>query len=243
MSDLLFPRGFEQSDQPISDDTTTTKKHDDTLDDLKEVSLLSRLVKELKGLKPNDYSTALVHLYRGELARQTTYRQRLDQTTNWAITISATMTGFSLSNVQIEHYVHFLILFFIFVFLIIEARRYRYYITSQSRVRLLETGFYSGIILAGCAPSTAIVNRYENWEKKLMITYDHAHSPISLLHAIVIRFRRLYAWLTLAVLIGWVLKLRVSDDVHPAIVAPVFILFFIMVVPLPFVYQNKEDDV
>src|SRR5262249_1539290 len=46
---------------------------------------------------------ALIHLYRAEVGRMVTYRQRLDTTTNWAITLSALVTTFSIGNPLIPH--------------------------------------------------------------------------------------------------------------------------------------------
>ena len=37
------------------------------------------------GLRPSEFTTAMVHLYRGEIQRSNTWRMRLDNTTNWAV--------------------------------------------------------------------------------------------------------------------------------------------------------------
>src|SRR5215510_3876764 len=47
---------------------------------------------------------ALIHLYRAEVGRMVTYRQRLDTTTNWSITSSALVATFSLGNPMIPHH-------------------------------------------------------------------------------------------------------------------------------------------
>ena len=39
-------------------------------------------------LRPGEFNTALVHLYRGEVARANVWRQRLDATTNWAVIVT-----------------------------------------------------------------------------------------------------------------------------------------------------------
>lgn len=36
-----------------------------------------------------ELGSAMAHLYRGEMDRMTTWRQRLDQTTYWAVTVMA----------------------------------------------------------------------------------------------------------------------------------------------------------
>src|SRR5258708_3601677 len=70
--------------------------------------------------KTSDYNNAIIHLYRGELGRQVTYRTRLDTTTNWAVTTAAGLTILSLGNSQIPHYFHLLIAFFLLLFCVME---------------------------------------------------------------------------------------------------------------------------
>ena len=42
-----------------------------------------------------EYISAIVHLYRGELSRATAWRLRLDTTTNWAVLTTAGLLAFS----------------------------------------------------------------------------------------------------------------------------------------------------
>src|SRR5688572_30202818 len=70
---------------------------------------------------------ALAHLYRGEVYRSTAWRTRLDTTTNWAvvttgIALSATFSGADASPLPIV-----LVGLLVVVFLLLEARRYRYF--------------------------------------------------------------------------------------------------------------------
>ena len=60
-----------------------------------------------EALKPNqpifptssaEYVNSLSHYYRGELARMMSWRDRLDRTTNWAITGAGAMLSVSLSS-------------------------------------------------------------------------------------------------------------------------------------------------
>jgi uncharacterized membrane protein len=46
---------------------------------------------------------AIAHLYRGELARMTAYRLRLDTTTNWALGTTAAMITFALGHAELPH--------------------------------------------------------------------------------------------------------------------------------------------
>src|SRR5690348_2445656 len=80
---------------------------------------------------------ALVHFYRAEVGRMTSYRQRLDTTTNWAITSSALVTTFSLGNASIPHAAFLFLMFVDAFFLVVEARRFRVYEAARYRVLLL----------------------------------------------------------------------------------------------------------
>jgi len=246
-----------------------------------EDGLLSKLNAELLCMKPNDYSNALVHLYRGELSRQTIYRQRLDQTTNWAITVSATMTTVSLANRDIHPNVHYLAIMFVLVFWLLESRRYVYYTLSKERVRILEMGFYAGVILTGCvqqplhsrgllthnktastaslgqdpqslnrpAPPTRQTSFFAEhltsgkaWEFKLMNYLNQRVATISLFHSLIIRLRRIYCFILLATLIGWVIKMDLINSISIAQVIPIFTVYVLMMIPLPFIYPETEMD-
>ncbi len=69
------------------------------------------------------------------------------------------MTGFSLSQQNISHWFHFVLVVFLLIIMLVEARRYRYYVVSQNRVRLLEMGFYADVILSGCVRSSEGFNK------------------------------------------------------------------------------------
>ena len=101
----------------------------------------------LTDLKTSDINNSLIHLYRGELGRQIVYRQRLDQSTQYAVTIASTLTVLSFAYSTVPSYVHLLIAFFVLVFCVLETRRYMYYHVIKHRVRQLELGYYGRYIL------------------------------------------------------------------------------------------------
>src|ERR1043165_7100630 len=53
------------------------------------------------------YVNAMSHFYRGELGRIMVWRQRLDVTTNWAITSSTAFLTFSFSSRKVPHIIFF----------------------------------------------------------------------------------------------------------------------------------------
>src|SRR5215813_1408368 len=70
---------------------------------------------------------ALSHYYRGELSRMISWRDRLDRTTNWAITGAGAMLSVSLSSPQSHHGVLLFAMVLIYLMLNIESRRYRFF--------------------------------------------------------------------------------------------------------------------
>lgn len=82
--------------------------------------------------------TAVAHFYRGEISRMISWRDRLDVTTNWAIGAVAAMLSISLSSPDSHHAVLLFAMLIVYILLVIEARRYRFFHVYRCRVRMLE---------------------------------------------------------------------------------------------------------
>jgi uncharacterized membrane protein len=147
---------------------------------------------------------ALIHLYRAEVGRMTTYRQRLDTTTNWSITSSALVTTFSLGNATIPHEAFLFLMVINIFFLVVEARRFRVYEAARYRVLLLEHYFYPEV-LGEASP--------RDWRRALLeaLRTPFSYPPVGFLGAIGWRLRRNYLWIYLAVLLTWVAKLEIAS--------------------------------
>jgi len=65
-----------------------------------------------------EFINVMAHYHRAEIARLAGWRDRIDRTTNWAITVVAAMLSVSLSTPTAHHGV---------LLLVIEARRYRFF--------------------------------------------------------------------------------------------------------------------
>src|SRR5215217_3699808 len=52
---------------------------------------------------PNEFITVLAHYHRAEIARMAGWRDRIDRTTNWAITVVAAMLSVSVSTSNAHH--------------------------------------------------------------------------------------------------------------------------------------------
>jgi uncharacterized membrane protein len=147
--------------------------------------------------------TALVHLYRAEVGRMTAYRQRLDTTTNWAITSSALVTTFSLGNPTIPHAAFLFLMFVNAFFLVVEARRFRVYEATRYRVLLMEHYVYPDLLGEGSP---------RDWKPALFeaLRTPYSYPPVGVLGALGWRLRRNYLWIYAAVLLTWIAKLEIS---------------------------------
>lgn len=151
------------------------------------------------GLRPSEFTTAMVHFYRAELQRSNTWRTRLDNTTNWAVLAAGAAISFALSDPYHHYGVIILDTLLVTLFLWIEARRYRYYELWSYRVRLMETDFFAAMLVPPFAP-------HAEWAESLAESLLTPEFPISMWEAFGRRFRRNYMWIFLVLGIAWVLK-------------------------------------
>jgi uncharacterized membrane protein len=131
----------------------------------------------------------LAHLYRGEMYRSKIWRTRLDATTNWAVATTGIALSVSFSNPANSPLPLVLVTLMSLVFLLIEARRYRYFDIWRTRVRILETGLY-GPILRGEG-----VRVDSGWNQKLALDYEKLRFHITFLEALGRRLRRNYSFM------------------------------------------------
>jgi uncharacterized membrane protein len=144
----------------------------------------------------------MVHLVRAEINRANVWRQRLDTTTNWAVVTTGAVITFAFSEPLGDHSVIILSTLLITLFLVIEARRYRYYELWSSRVRLMETDFYGAMLVPPFQPSA-------DWAESLAESLLQPHFSISVWEAFGRRRRRIYAILGIA----WLAKIWL----HPTV--------------------------
>jgi uncharacterized membrane protein len=97
-------------------------------------------------LNRSEYVTALAHFYRAEMYRSMVWRTRLDTTTNWAIISTLAILTSSLNNPSYASEALLLGMFVNVIFLVIEARRFRFFDVWRARVRMMEENFYGGIL-------------------------------------------------------------------------------------------------
>src|SRR4051812_41793689 len=93
-----------------------------------------------------EFINILAHYHRAEIARMAGWRDRIDRTTNWAITVVAAMLSVSLSTPTAHHGVLLFAILLVLLLLTIEARRYRFFDVYRARVRSLERNYYAQIL-------------------------------------------------------------------------------------------------
>jgi len=152
-----------------------------------------------------EYFNVMTHFYRGESQRAMVWRERLDTTTNWAVLSMAGVLSYSFSKPEHNHVIILLSNLIMLFFLVIEARRYRYFEVYRARVRLLEENMLIPII------SRKLDSPMRQW--RAMMTRD-LHSPkfkSTILEAVAFRLRRNYLFIFLMGFGTWWLKLTL----HP----------------------------
>ena len=132
---------------------------------------------------------AVAHLYRGEMYRSKIWRTRLDTTTNWGVATTGIALSVTFSSRENSPVPLVLVGLLVTIFLVIEARRYRYFDIWRTRVRMMEVHFY-GPILKGQGVRTDT-----GWNDALARDYEHLQFHISFMEAAGRRLRRNYAWI------------------------------------------------
>ncbi len=137
--------------------------------------------------------------HRAEIARMAGWRDRIDRTTNWAITVIAAMLSVSLSTPTAHHGVLLFAMLLVMLLLGIEARRYRFFDVYRTRVRQLERHYYAEVFAPGACRS-----RLDPAARRDL---RHPVFHIGLREAFGRRLRRNYGWMFAILLLAWVLKI------------------------------------
>jgi uncharacterized membrane protein len=154
----------------------------------------------------SSFDTAMAHLYRGEMHRMVTWRQRLDITTNWGVITALGMTTFALGSERTPPYILLLGLVVVAICLLIEARRYRHYHCSLQRLRLIEQHYFAGLLQPrSSSPDGA-------WRARLATDLTRPTQTIGLIAAARFRLRRNYLMLAYFITAAWLTKVFI----HPS---------------------------
>ena len=147
------------------------------------------------------YVNAMSHFYRGEMGRIMVWRQRLDVTTNWAITSTTAIITIAFSTREVPHIIFFFNLAIVWVLLWIEARRYRFYDAFRARVRMLEAHFLVPMVMENREMLQG------EWKKLVCEDLILPCFKISKFEAIGRRLKRNYIFIFVLIMVAWVTKI------------------------------------
>jgi uncharacterized membrane protein len=160
----------------------------------------------------SDLLSLMGHTYRGELGRTSSWRTRIDRTTNWAVVLTASLLTWTFSNESRPHYVLLIGLVMLSVFLGIETRRYRMFDVWRSRVRLLEENVFANALDPGGVEQS-------NWRGLLSEDLREPTIKTPAIEAMSRRLRRVYAPLLSVLIAAWVVRLTVFTPSGSGVVA------------------------
>ena len=181
----------------LEEETTETDKKNGNSDFLslaEEVRARSEkpktnFVKLPQTLSLSEFNTAIIHFYRGEVARSNVWRTRLDATTNWAVITAGATLSFVFSSPDNPAFAIPINSILVAIFLFMEARRYRYYEVWANRVRVLETGYFAPMLSHRTVPPD------KEWAEHISADLLSPHFTITEWEAIGRRLRSNYLWI------------------------------------------------
>jgi uncharacterized membrane protein len=147
-----------------------------------------------------EFINLVAHYYRGEIARMAGWRDRIDRTTNWAITCVAAMLSISWSGPAHHHEILLFAMIIVSLLLVIESRRYRFFDVYRRRVRTIERHYYAQVF----RPEVDVSS---DWTKDLGDDLRLPTFVIGRSEAFCHRLRRNYLWLFMILLAAWILQI------------------------------------
>ncbi len=145
--------------------------------------------------------SVMAHVYRGEIDRVGTWRERLDETTTWAVTLMAAILTWAFSSPDNPHYILLIGILIVTIFLGIETRRYRDYDVFRSRARVIQENLFANAL----DPSQGIESH--EWRAELSKDYRRPTLKVSVHEALANRLRRVYLALLSVLFVAWVFRI------------------------------------
>jgi uncharacterized membrane protein len=145
----------------------------------------------------------------------TSWRDRIDRTSNWAITVVAALLSVSLSTPTSHHGVLLFGMMLITLLLLIEARRYRFFDVYRARIRQMERSYFAQIL----APEAEL---NLDWAASIAKSLRAPSFLLSYHEALQRRLRRNYCWMYAIMLLAWILKIstpKLQTESAPAAAA------------------------
>ncbi len=143
--------------------------------------------------------SALPHYYRGEVSQANASQDRIDRTTNWAITVLAALLSVVFSSPDMPAYLLLIGGLVLSMFLSYEVRRYRFFDLYRARVRFFQENVFANAL-------DPVGAEHPRWREELSADLRYPTFKVSMLEALSRRVRRIYGLLFAVLGIAWAAK-------------------------------------
>lgn len=158
--------------------------------------------------------TFMIHLYRSETGREMALRGRLDVTIGGAVVVTSGLVPFAFSSPDASHVILLANGLLLFIFLLVEARRFQIHEMIIKRVRSIEQHYIAPLVnQIALEPREMEYRPHVNLD--LVDNLLHYSAPISRLQAAVLRLRSIYVYLFGVVYILWLRKISLGRADEP----------------------------
>lgn len=198
------------------------------------------------GADPEAFLSVLPHFYRGSVSQTTNSQDRLDRTTDWAITLIAALLSVVFASESMPAHLLLIGLVLLGMFLFFEVRRYRFFDVWRSQVRFVEENIFANVF------NPADVEYHPDWREKISDDLRQPTFKVSYLEDLSRRVRRVYALLFVVVGLAWVFKITLFSPgaqwteaaalpgIPGLVVATALALFYIAVFLIAFWPGKRE---
>ena len=165
-------------------------------------SLLDEKDEEIAAVAADDPEavlTTLPHYYRGEVSQAISAQDRIDQTTNWAVTILVGLLTVVFSSPDMPAFLLLIGFIALGVFLTYEVRRYRFYDLSRARVRIVEENLFANVL-------DPVGIEHPHWREELSDDLRKATFKVTRAEALSRRLSRIYGLLFGVLGVAWMAK-------------------------------------
>lgn len=198
------------------------------------------------GADQEEFLSLVPHFYRGKVSETTRAQDRLDRTTDWAITLIAALLSIVFASESVPAHLLLIGLLLLSMFLLFEVRRYRFYDMWRAQVRFVEENVFAN------AFDYEDPEQYPNWRKEIGDDLRQPTFKVSYFEALSRRLRRVYALLFLVVGAAWVAKISLFtpevrwteaaelQGIPGPIVATALVVFYVAILATAFWPGSRE---
>jgi uncharacterized membrane protein len=177
----------------MSDTTASTEESLDETTDVDE-DIAAEVADDADALL-----STLPHYYRGEVSQANNTQSRIDQTTNWAITLLAALLSIAFSSTDMPAYLLLVGIVILGIFLVYEIRRYRYFDLHRARVRFFQENVFANAL----DPTGA---EHPAWREELGRDLRYPRFKVSVFETLSRRVKRIYGLLFAVLGVAWLAK-------------------------------------